>query len=282
MPLSFARLLLGILFLASTSCTRNKIETTSFKSDFQQDIHRVWIGPEYRAKPLQDWQLSEGRIECLVSNENRYIYLLTRQIDKNKGTLKLSVHLGLLNNNIYSHNANWVGFRIGIKGELNDHNNTAFGKGLDVGITTNGSLFIGEPGKNGNNSEIINLLKEGGELVVEASPFKEKYALSLYLNHPETGELLAKIGKRNISEEELTGGIALVSNFKDRSPGKINEIKSVWFSDWEISGSKLSESNDHGTNLFSQYKLNRNVLKTTAQMAPVDEAKKSSPAGNER
>jgi alkaline phosphatase D len=267
-------LLLGTIVLLGISCVPNNNDTSSFKSDFQNNTQRVWIGPEYWANPLQDWQLSNGRLECLVSNENRNVYLLTRQIGKQKGHFRMSVDLGLLNTAISNNNANWVGLRLGTTGEFNDYrDNAVFGKGLNVGITTNGSLFIGEPGKNGNNREIIDALKKGVKLVVEARPYEENYNLSLHFSDAETGELMAKIGKRNISEEELSGGVALVSNFTDKPSGEVNYQKSVWFSRWNLSGSKLSVHDDNafGPILFSQYTLSRGILKMTAQMAPVDE-----------
>ena len=36
-----------------------------FLSNWHLCPDRVWIGPEYWANPLQDWQLANGRIEAL-------------------------------------------------------------------------------------------------------------------------------------------------------------------------------------------------------------------------
>ena len=45
------------------------------QSQWPKGIERTWIGPEYWANPLQDWQLKAGRIECVASGGDRNVFL---------------------------------------------------------------------------------------------------------------------------------------------------------------------------------------------------------------
>jgi hypothetical protein len=55
---------------------------------------RTWIGPEYWANPLQDWQISQGTVECLVAAGNRNLHWLTRSLGKETGSLAMQVIIG--------------------------------------------------------------------------------------------------------------------------------------------------------------------------------------------
>lgn len=268
--LTYLFVLIFSALISLTSC-KNKESKESFKSNFEGIATRTWIGSEYWANPMQDWQIAEDRIECRVSNENRNIHHLTRQLGSQKGTFKMQVSLGLLNQDSFVYK-NWVGFTIGAKGEFDDYRSDAvFGKGLDIGIGTNGSLFIGEPNKNNTNQVVIEALKNGVDLKIEAIPFEGNYKIDVSVFKKGTSKLLSSISKENVSAEKLVGNLVLVSNFKSKEAPR-NYTKSVWFKDWKIEGSKIV-INDHqsfGPILFSQYTLSKNVLKLTAQMAPID------------
>lgn len=261
-----------VLVLALSSCN-NKVEnTTTFVSNFEGIENRSWIGPEYWSNPLQDWQVSENRIECLVSNENRNIHLLTRQLSENIGTLEMNVRLGFFNQTIANSNKNWAGFSIGSKGEFSDYrDNAIYGKGLNIGVCTNGALFIGEPNPNHKSTEIIKTLPKGIDLKVVITPVDNKYIIDLSIHDVSTGNTLANISKNNVTNEEIVGDLVLVSNFKSIKANTVNYTKSVWFKDWKIKGTKIISHHERsfGPVMFSQYTLSRNVLKLTAQMAPV-------------
>ena len=87
-----------------------------FHSDLPTGLTRIWIGPEYWANPLQDWQLNDGRIECVQSGGDRNVYLLTRSVSDRPGDLTMSVTLGQLDPAIKKLNDGFVGFKIGIQG----------------------------------------------------------------------------------------------------------------------------------------------------------------------
>ncbi|WP_291864858.1 alkaline phosphatase D family protein [Maribacter sp.] len=265
-------LVIGFLLLI-VSC-KNENNTTTFKSDFKSVATRTFISPQYWANPMQDWQVANDRIECLVSNENRNIHLLTRQLSEQEGSLEMRVRLGFFNNEVSNLNKNWAGFSIGSKGQFNDYrDNAVFGKGINIGVSTNGTLFIGKPRPNNdNNKNVIKALNTGVELKVLVSPKQNKYTIDFSVIDVKTGKTISHISKSDISPERLIGDVVLVSNFENKNGAKINNTKSVWFQDWEIAGSKIEKHDDRsfGPIMFSQYTLSRNTLKITAQMAPDD------------
>lgn len=268
--------LIVVLFFNLISCTTKKA-SEEFKSNFENIPKRTWIGPEYWANPIQDWQLNNNRIECLVSNKNRNIHHLTRQLGEKKGIFEVQVSLGLLNSEITSKNKNWVGFSIGAKGKFDDYrNHTVFDKGLNIGIGTNGSLFIGETNINNKNDAVIKALKKGVDLNVKAIPLNNKYKIEVSLYKIGSKELLSRISKRNVSPENLTGDIVLVSHFDTKKEYNSVYKKSVWFKNWLIKGSKIVNKDEQslGPILFSQYTLSKNLLKLATQLAPIDHSTK--------
>jgi alkaline phosphatase D len=244
-----------------------------FQSEWPNNIKRIWIGPEYWSNRLQDWRIRDGRLECLVSAENRNVHILTHQIGGQKGDFNTNVRFGLLNENYTESDKNWIGFRIGAKGNFDDYrDNAIYGIGLDAGITTSGRLFIGENKSEETakiDSTIKSLMKKEIELCLTIEPSGEKYIIELSVFNPEENELVSSIKIDTISGKKLIGNIALVSNFTDRE----NEIDipSVWFSSWSLSGSKLelNEEQTYGPILFSQYTLSNGILKMTAQLPPI-------------
>ena len=262
------------ILLIAGSCTTQKQESTEFTSHWPEGVHRTWIGPEFWANRLQDWQLNNGRIECLTSETNRNINLLTWRLGEEEGEFSMKVTTGLITGTLPRNDKNWLGFRIGAKGQFQDYRDDAiYGKGLNVGITTGGDLFIGEPSvkQNGNARALIPYLDKALELEVSVQLKEGKYRLLVSATDPATGELLAEIVESDIPEQSLHGSIALVSHFTNMD--RNNNIPGGWFDDWILKGSKISNDPDRtfGPVLFSQYTLSRGVLKMTAQMPPVGE-----------
>ncbi len=251
-------------------CVENK-KPDYFVSNFTDIEKRTWIGPEYWANPLQDWQVDNDRIECLVANELRNIHHLTRQLGNQSGTLEMQVTLGLLGKNKHKENS-WVGFCIGAQGEFDDYRNHAvFGKGLDVGVGTNGALFIEQTNRNNSNNSVMQALQNSVDLKVTLAPENGSYTIKLSLLDSDTGKLLSQISKKQIAAEKLIGDLVLVSHFASESTER-NYQKSVWFKDWSIKGTKVvkKDKQHYGPILFSQYTMSRKKVKLTAQMVPVD------------
>ena len=249
---------------------------TEFSSHWQQTPDRVWIGPEYWANPLQDWRVTGGRLECLRPAADRNVHLLTRQLGTHEGELRMSVVLGRADDQPFGQGAGSAGFRIGIRGPLDDYRNSLlFGGGLDAGITADGQLFIGAlPATPPSDARITS---SSVKLLLTAVPQANRYRVTLTAADPTSGAKLGEV-HHDVSPDRLAGNLALVSNF-GQAPRRGNRAANAktpaagrfWFADLHLTGSKLTRHDDRafGPILFSHYTLSRGTLTLTAQMPPV-------------
>ena len=260
--------------------------TESFAAPPDSYVKRPWIGPEFWSNPLQDWQLHNGRMECLVSGGDRNVFWLTRELKDSAGNLSMSVLLGRLESDGPPLREGFVGFRLGVKGHYNDYRDSAiYGSGLNAGIASDGRLFVGqlEPG-----AQPVGGFPRDLQLKIKAQPAADGYTVHLSAIDKD-GRVLSSVSRNGIRNQALTGGIALVcsagpigsqasepvvhstmSGFTVPSRTRGGDWR-FWFQDWKISGSKVSEHPDRefGPILWTMYTLSRGVLKLTAQLAPV-------------
>ncbi|WP_269242622.1 hypothetical protein [Flavobacterium limnophilum] len=237
--ISYKTVFFLMVFLSALLTGCNKEGNERFESDFGDIETPTLAGSEYRPTALKDWQVSDNRIECLVSDENRNLQLLTRELGNQRGTLEMTVRVGFFNQALSHRNTNWAGFSIGSKGKfLNYGNRAKLYNGIKIGVCTNGALFIGEPSPNHKNQEVINALPKGLDLKIVVTPIKNHYTIDFSTLDIETGKVLASISKKQVTKDGLMGDLVLVSNFESR--GKVNNAKSVWFEDWTIKGTKLN------------------------------------------
>ena len=268
-------ILLTLLIVAGfvfNFCSSQGTKQRQYEDHFANGIQRTWIGPGYWANRLQDWQLNKGRIECLVSNWNRNVNLLTQRLENTEGSFSISTDLGLITDTLPQNNKNWAGFRLGARGQFHDYRDDAiYGKGLNVGITSKGDLFIGEPPvKNDKNASIlVPFLKKNIRLAVAVENNDGKYNLKISATDPATGKVLKEIRQEDVPSQYLYGSIALVSNFPEVNGHR--NLPSCWFDNLQLSGSKVASSPEHafGPILFSQYTLSKRIMKMTAQMPPL-------------
>jgi len=277
-------LALSLIILSSLCCSISN--NNDFISEVPENITRIWLGPEYWTNPLQDWQLNEGRIECLTSGGDRNVYLLSHELTDRPGTVKMSVIFGKLGNYNETLNEGWVGFKIGVRGEFKDYRNSAVrGDGFRLGLTTDGVLFIG---KLETSAKKIEAPLQNLRLDFSAQPEGEKYQVTLSCFDVKN-KLLSQVSNGDIDKDWLYGGVALVCNngkivdMPDTRPEVIfgnwgskpgtargGNLK-FWFKEWELSGSKVKHYPDHcfGPVLFTQYTLSKGIMKMTAQMPPI-------------
>ena len=64
---------------------------TEFTSNWPAEMERPWVGADYWSNPLQDWRVRDGRLECFVAGGDRNVYLLTRDVAEDSGTLEMAV-----------------------------------------------------------------------------------------------------------------------------------------------------------------------------------------------
>jgi alkaline phosphatase D len=250
-----------------------------FRSVWDACPDRVWLGPEYWANPLQDWQIANGRIECTNAAADRNVHVLTRQLAARSGDLTMSVRVGRVDDGAPGAGKGAVGFRIGVQGPLREYRNSLiFGRGLDAGLSGAGALFIGD--RRSATPGAVTLGTEGAELRLSAAPNGDRYTVTLSLRDA-SGKELGLVSREDVPAAQLVGNLALVCNpggaAADAGAAKVNAedaargLGKFWFADWKISGSKVDEhaAQAFGPILFSQYTLSGRVLKLTAQMPPL-------------
>lgn len=238
--ISYKTVFFLLVFLSTIFTGCNKEGSERFESDFGGIETPTLAGTEYRPTALKDWQVSDNRIECLVSDKNRNLQLLTRELGGQSGNLEMTVRVGFFNQTLSNRNNNWAGFSIGSKGEFLNYGKRAKPyNGIKIGVCTNGALFIGEPSPNHKNQEVINALPKGLDLKIVVTPIKNHYTIDFSTFDISTGKVLASISKKYVTKDRLMGDLVLVSNFESKEPGKENNAKSVWFEDWIIKGTKL-------------------------------------------
>jgi alkaline phosphatase D len=263
----------------------------AFRSTWDRSLDRVWLGPEYWANPLQDWHVANGRIECLNAAADRNVHLLTRQLSSRPGTVELQVRVGRADGRTLAGKGS-AGFRIGILGtlkdypELHDYRNNLWSAptaGFNAGFTADGTLFLGRP--DGTTSTKLDLNRDSLDLRLIVAPKDGAYTATLTALDANTSRPIAEVTLNALSGDALVGNLALVSNCftasatnakgkakKNATPdGPDFGLGRFWFSDWRVSGTKLTGSNDQvfGPLLWSQYTLSQGVLKLSAQMPPL-------------
>lgn len=263
----------------------------TFKSQWQDDLDRPWLGEDYWANPMQDWQVHEGRAECLAAKPNRNIHVLTRELADKRGDLHMSVTISRVGGGKLSGDGKGsAGFKIGILGTLRDYpvlrdyrNNLAFSSGWDVGFTATGGLFFGDARQPQAKADLQGV--ESVRLDLHVEPKAAAYTLKLSVHDAADGRLLGELQKPDVRPNQLIGNLAIGCNFGPEGPraaaGKKAKAAAATgqevgngrfaFSDWSISGSKVAvdESHRFGPILFNHYTLSKGIMKMAAQMPPL-------------
>jgi len=242
----------GIIWCAFGPSGGNAAE---FQSAWPGDAHRVWIGPDYWANRLQDWQIRDGRLECLEAAANkpiRTVHLLTHRLGQRGGDFTVTVRTGLIDpsNKVGGTAVNAAaGFLIGAGGAEMDyraaaliHHNPGPGGGLWAGIDATGQVFIrdfteplpmapplrpGDPVAPNQRTPVAKALPDDVTLQLTARPKGGRYELTLSARDTHTGRLLDKITEANVAGRKLIGNLALVSH-----PGGDQKADRFWFRDW--------------------------------------------------
>jgi alkaline phosphatase D len=262
--------------------------SSDFRSQWNPEIERPWAGPDYWTNPLQDWRITNARLENHVAGGDRNVYLLTRDVTADTGTLNLSVRLGSLDGNSEM-NEGFIGFRIGIRGAFDDYRDSAVrGYGMNAGITNTGRLFIGKAGD--GDSAITDW--NDVTLTLSAEPTGDTYVVTLTAT---SGDTVVTEIRSDVQPDWLTGGLALVvhnGEYSDTPPSAIDVEETgwdgkpgtarggnmrFWFSDWTVTGEKVKAHPERafGPILFTMQTLSRQTVKLSAQMAPTGNAPKA-------
>ena len=274
----------GLLVACTLTLLGCSGESSSFQSQWPEDVERPWIGADYWSNPLQDWRVRAGRLENFRPGGDRNVFLLTHEVGGRTGRLSMQVRLGRLEEDEGPLEEGWAGFRVGIRGSFSDYRDSAVrGLGLNCGVAADGRVFIGSL----TDAAPVASGAFEGEMVVSlsAEPVDGRYEVELSVKTATGVQDVA----RTVDSKWLEGGVALVSSsgtVPDSPPGEqaIRETGwslkpgtrrggtlRLWFDDWEVSGSKLEAHPERsfGPIMFAMHTLSRGILKLNAMIAPV-------------
>jgi len=128
--------LAGAAASASSPAVAAQANDAKFRSRWNDESDRIWLGADYWAAPLQDWCVVDGAAECVNAAPNRVVHLLTADLADRKGGFTTSVKIRRTDAAKFGDGKGSAGFRVGIRGPLGDYRNALlYGKGLDAGLT---------------------------------------------------------------------------------------------------------------------------------------------------
>lgn len=271
---------LAIFFVAVLlSCTA---DNGLFQSAWPEHTTRHWIGPDFWSNTLQDWQIRDGRLECIRGDKPlRTVQLLSRYLADKQGALFMSLHLGVISDQAELDETAFAGFLIGAGDNQMDYRSRAIihqamgaGGGLAAGINGAGRLVfldneneLTEIAPTKTSGDSISLLPPfTGELRLTLKPEKEGCTLALMLLDAKDGLVLSRSTIHVAAPERFAGNVAIVSNL-----GAAPDGASFWFKDWQVRGSRVvvADAQRYGPILNVMYTLSKKVLKMTAQLPPV-------------
>lgn len=253
-------LLIQVLFLLVPACKNKKPEVIY---DFNNVNNRVWIGEDFWSVPLEDWQVKNERVECLSGIQNATLTVLPYSLTGKKSSFDVSIRMGLLEKGGAPGSS---GLTIGAKDATDEDFRAAiyFGNGINVGINTEGYVFIEQSTKELSGAFDYSdfTLRLNGEKTDEG------YEIMLEV-YDKNKVLQAKL--EQVVKNDVSGIIQLVNNFRDAN-SKENGPK-FWFDDFVISGENISYNpeNRFGPILWAMHTLSEKTLKLTAQFPPISD-----------
>ncbi len=284
----------------------NPVFGDSFSKDWESTPDRTWIGPEFWANRLHDWQVADGRLECIADRARlgfRNVHLLSVDLSETPGPFQFRVRTGSLIgegtglDRVPPSAAS--GFQFGIGQGQIDYRSAAIvhhwagpGAGLFAGVTRGGRLEIrdrSEPNLEPLASEAIDasgLADEAGLLLtLEGTPLgadRSTYRLVVTASAVQAAEgeedALEDLGSATVEVDaaRLLGNIALTSHPGDRA--NVPVAGRFWFDDLEVVGDRVAAHPERalGPVICAQHTLSRDVLKMTAQLLPIGEGQPQS------
>ena len=239
---------------------------------------RVWLGSEFWANPMEDWQVADGGAECRSLGGNRSIHSLTHQITNPEKGFTLSVQVSQLE---VRGKDNGAGFRVGVRSELNEYRSNCFvARGINAGVA-DGQLLLGP--KTGPLSAPVE--SKNIRLLLSGVASGTSITLTLVARAADTETDLGKL-IHTVPAESLLGNVALVSNYGPEgvqnaakaAPKGVSQGRSRYrFTNWKMTGEAfaINPAQRFGPLLWSMYSLSDSrtadgfVLKMSALTGPM-------------
>ncbi|MHC5028522.1 MAG: hypothetical protein ACYTGR_17370, partial [Planctomycetota bacterium] len=261
---------------------------------------RTWIGPAFAANRLHDWQLRDGRVECIEHGRRfplRTLHWLTRTISvaPECRQFSMTVTLGPRTSDFEPDADTWAGFLLGVGGPHVDHRLSALvhgkpaedggllalvdgtGRGTfranDVAVGDGpGSWSIGGRLPDHACSELPDLERPIDQPITTKRPrfltldgLRGEDGWKLTLSIKDFDHRVHSVAvAHDVSPSRIEGGVALVSH---RGAG-------YWFESWALDGDAVVRHADRveGPTVSTLYTLSDQTLTLTAQMFPLGPA----------
>lgn len=241
---------------------------TRFTSKWHLLPDMTWTGEDLWAQRLQDWQIRDGKLRCLAQGKDRTVHVLTHQVSDGTRPLKLVLDLNFLSRPA-DLSSGFAGLRIGVKGRFDDYRSAIMsGAGTDLGIRSDGRLFIGDSiGDTPISSDILSAFIR---LAVEWSPVSGSSGKVVLTAYDESDDAIASVMTSVDDPRTLEGNIAIVSHFEPSAGAKETPTVTVHGLAIEGDGLFYNPEQVYGAVYFAQYTVHAGVLKLSAQLAPVE------------
>ncbi|MCD0458982.1 alkaline phosphatase D family protein [Roseiconus lacunae] len=234
------------------------------------DTHdRVWLGENCWANPMEDWVIRDGAAECLSTGGDRNVHLITHQLTDAGQPFRTSVIVSQVE---VAGADDGVGFRLGVKSDLNEHRSNVFAKnGIKAGLR-DGTLFINKKQVSVEAAKTPKNLR----LVLEGQPNGDQVRLTLTAID-ERGTELGTVST-SVAKQGVLGNIAIANSFDPKFRNQ--EGARYRFRDWSVSGDAFTVDLDRsfGPILWTMYSLSDSrsddgfVLKLSALTGPLGDA----------
>ncbi|MFS1438533.1 alkaline phosphatase D family protein [Shewanella sp. 10N.286.48.A6] len=277
----------GLLFpsqAARAAANRLSVTDVSLVETLASNSKRPWLGSAFWGNRLQDWQLNAGKIECIRNGrgfEMRTVSILTRQLNNSIKPARIKAKVS----NLTPNKAGFCGFLLGAGSDRLDYRASAL---IQRASGENGGFMavINEKGELSFNDftnkqkplayekiERTNSVNIGAvhdrEIILDChiDPVsKASFDVRLVAIDSKTGKELGFIVRTGVPNDELLGGVMLLSSTPPKQSG------ARWaFSDIQTGGEKLSKLDQQaiGPVMGCMHSVNKSVLKLSAQFMPV-------------
>ena len=236
---------------------------------------RVFLGGQFWANPMEDWQVKDGGAECLHTGGGRSVHSLTHQITQN-APFSLSVTLTRLE---AMKTDGGAGFRIGVKSELNEHRSNVFVTTGIIGGWQDNKLVLGP-----KLQTFATLSQKTIRLTLSGQPEGQQCKLTLTALDAASNAELASISQ-SFEFDKILGNVSLANNYagavggakKGKAKGGAAGGGRYRFENWTLSGEAftVSPQQQFGPLLWTMYSLSDSrtdegfVMKLSALTGPM-------------
>ena len=261
--------LMGLSENAAANQADNSVRDSLEPVVHWSDTHdRIWLAGNCWANPMEDWMIRDGAAECLTTGGDRNIHLITHQLTDPGKSFETSVVVSRV---AVAGKDDGVGFKVGVKSDINDHRANVFAKsGVKAGLI-NGKLTINRKSKAIEGAADPQSVR----LTLSGRPSGDSVELTLTATSSE-GQTLGSL-TTTVTPEAVTGNIAVVNNFDPQlKKGKGARYR---FSDWAVAGDAFTVDQERafGPILWTMYSLSDSrgddgfVMKLSALTGPLGE-----------